>query len=513
MNPSTSSPNHWPNGVTYEIFVQSFADSNGDGIGDINGLAQKLDYLVELGIDAIWLMPIHPSPSYHKYDVTDYYGIHPDYGTMDDFKRFLKEAHQKNLKVVIDLVINHTSHKHPWFVESKKGSDNPYREFYIWRDYEEVKDEIAKKTITLDSDNITQWHENPDDTERYYGFFWWEMPDLNYDSPKVREEIYKVGRYWLEEIGVDGFRLDAAGHIYPDDRKEDAYAFWEEFRGEMQKVKPDVYLVGEIWGKPEKLAPYLNGLPSLFNFSLSEAITQTLQGKKEKPILQSLINTLEAYEAVNPEFIDATILSNHDQNRIMSELDGDIAKAKMAASLLFTLPGSPYLYYGEEIGMMGKKPDEQIREPFIWDEPGKDPLQTNWEELVYNGPDSIQSLAQQKEDSQSLFNHYKNLIQLRKAFPALREGNFQVLGQNAFVRSLSDSLTIVHNVTPTGEGFTLYPPVTKFPMALSLPSYHSIIIFQKEKEYYLKLLPEWVDIQPEKDTALVKKYLIPGSQD
>ncbi|MCB0847580.1 MAG: alpha-amylase, partial [Bacteroidetes bacterium] len=198
-----STMNTWSDKIFYEIFVQSYADSNGDGIGDLPGLTQRLDYLAELGIDAIWLMPVHPSPSYHKYDVVDYYGIHPDYGTMEDFKEFLHQAHQRGLKVILDLVVNHTSHLHPWFIESQKGPDNPYREYYIWRDLEEVKDEISKKELTTDSDNLTQWHQSGDDPERYYGFFWHEMPDLNFDSPKVREEVFKIGEFWLREVGVD----------------------------------------------------------------------------------------------------------------------------------------------------------------------------------------------------------------------------------------------------------------------------------------------------------------------
>ena len=145
----------WPNGVTYEIFVLSFYDTDGDGIGDFNGITEKLDYLRGLGVEAIWLMPINPSPSYHKYDVTNYRDVHPDYGTMEDFKRLVKQAHQRNIKVIIDLVINHSSSEHPWFVESQKGPDNPYREYYVWRDYKEVKEEISKKTVSLDSDNLT----------------------------------------------------------------------------------------------------------------------------------------------------------------------------------------------------------------------------------------------------------------------------------------------------------------------------------------------------------------------
>ena len=176
---------NWPNGVTYEIFVQSFADSDGDGIGDINGMTGKLDYLLDLGIGAVWLMPISPSPSYHKYDVTDYKGIHPDYGTMDDFKKFVEEAHEKNIKVIIDLVVNHTASGHPWFIEASSSPENPYRDYYVWADKDSIADQLAKKEISQDSDNITQWHAVNGDTtkEHYYGFFWGGMPDLNFDNP------------------------------------------------------------------------------------------------------------------------------------------------------------------------------------------------------------------------------------------------------------------------------------------------------------------------------------------
>ena len=173
----------WPNGTMYEIFVQSFADSNGDGIGDINGMTSKLDYLEDLGIKGIWLMPMGPSPSYHKYDVTDYYDIHPDYGTLDDFKHFVAEAHKRDIKIVMDFVINHSSNQHPWFIEAKKSKSSPYRDYYVWANIDSIKDQLAKKVITLDSDNITQWHQNEGDEEYYYGFFSGRMPDLNYDNP------------------------------------------------------------------------------------------------------------------------------------------------------------------------------------------------------------------------------------------------------------------------------------------------------------------------------------------
>ena len=179
--------NYWPNaGVTYEIFVQSFHDSDGDGIGDINGVTEKLDYIKELGANAIWFMPIMPSPTYHKYDVTDYKAIHPDYGTMEDFKRLLDEAHKRDIKIVIDMIINHTSTQHPWFEGAKSGEENSFRDYYVWAKKDTIASFLDKKVITLDSDNIRQWHDPGKGEHYYYGFFWGGMPDLNFDNPVVR---------------------------------------------------------------------------------------------------------------------------------------------------------------------------------------------------------------------------------------------------------------------------------------------------------------------------------------
>jgi glycosidase len=419
--------NYWPNaGVTYEIFVQSFYDSDGDGIGDFNGVTEKLDYVQELGANAIWFMPIMPSPTYHKYDVTDYKAVHPDYGTMEDFKRLLEEAHQRDIKIVIDMIINHTSTEHPWFQESKKSRDNPYRDYYVWAQKDTIADFLDKKVITLDSDNIRQWHDPGSGEDYYYGFFWGGMPDLNFDNPKVREEIYEIGRFWLEEVGVDGFRLDAAKHIFPDDRPLDNHEFWKEFRAKMEAIKPDVYLVGEVYDKKEIVAPYLPGLPALFNFdfhyTLLEAFNTAdgmLLPKKQKEIL-------DFYQNITPEFIDATISSNHDQPRLLNELGEDVDKYKQAIAVMLTMPGAPYLYYGEEIGMKGLKPDEHIREPFLWDVKAKDEGRATWIEPKYSIDSEVTPLALQRNDPNSIFNHYKSLINLRNTYPALALGKLSL---------------------------------------------------------------------------------------
>ncbi|MCH7396425.1 alpha-amylase family glycosyl hydrolase [Belliella sp. DSM 107340] len=451
----TKVENHWPHaGITYEIFVQSFYDSNGDGIGDFNGVAKKIDHVKELGANAIWFMPIMPSPSYHKYDVTDYKAIHPDYGTMDDFKNMLEVAHSKDIKVVIDLIINHTSSEHPWFVESRKGRDNPYRDYYVWAQKDTIADFLNKKTITLDSDNIRQWHDPGVGEDFYYGFFIGGMPDLNFDNPKVREEIYEIGRFWLEEIGVDGFRLDAAKHIFPDDRAEDNHAFWKEFRSEMTKIKPDVYLVGEVYDMKEVVAPYLPGLPALFNFDFHYTLLKAYEEEDGMLLAKNQKEILDFYQQISDEFIDATFSSNHDQPRLLNSLGGNPRKLKQAITILMSMPGAPYLYYGEEIGMLGKKPDENIREPFLWDIKANDTGRTTWIEAEYSIDDMVTPLAIQKSMSTSFFNHYREVIKLRNSNRALALGDLSLYEEElakplmAYYRSYKEQqLFVVHNLS------------------------------------------------------------------
>lgn len=447
-----TSTNTWPDGVAYEIFVQSFADSNGDGIGDFNGVTNNLDYLQELGIRAIWFMPIGPSPSYHKYDVLDYRDVHQDYGTIDDFRRLVEQAHARNIAIVIDLVINHTSREHPWFQASSADSTGPYSDYYVWATPEEIDATGTTKDVSEDSDNRDIWNEVDGRSARYYSYFGGHMPDLNFDSGRVREEIIDIGRFWLEEMDVDGFRLDAAKHIFPDDRADDSQAWWLEFKEIMQIVKPGVYLVGEVWSPAEEVAPYLKGLPSLFNFDLAQAIALAVNEETSHSFIQELDEIRRFYKSIEPGYRDAIFLGNHDQERIMSRLGGDKDKARLAASILMTLPGSPYIYYGEEIGMLGEKPDPSIREPFLWG--GKKSRQdTDWLKVVYSTPRTVTPLVEQLTDEDSHVNHYKKLIGLRNNSDALLKG--EMLSTNvgndqiiSFVRDFeSESLWVVHNLS------------------------------------------------------------------
>ncbi|MBN2909981.1 DUF3459 domain-containing protein [Polycladomyces sp. WAk] len=451
-----------PQGVFYEIYVRSFTDANGDGDGDLAGITSKLDYLndgrpdagKDLEVDGLWLMPITKSPSYHKYDVVDYYQVDPQYGTLKDFRRLVGEAHKRGIKVIMDLVVNHTSNQHPWFVSASRDKNSPYRDYYIWAD---ENTDIHEKGPW----GQPVWHETyPGSGDYYYGLFWSGMPDLNYDNPRVREEIIKIGKFWLKQ-GADGFRLDAAKHIYPDEQEAKNHEWWSQFRREMQKVKSNVYLVGEVWDAKERVAPYYAELDSLFNFDLSGRILQSLQQGQDAGIAALAAETGRMYAEVNPRAIDAPFLTNHDQNRTMSVLNGDVNKAKTAAAILLTLPGNPFLYYGEEIGMLGEKPDEYIREPFRW-YPGHGPGQTTWEEPRFNtGPNAV-SVQSQMHDPHSLLHWYRQWIRLRHRYPALTYGDLKPLSTNdarvAAYQRVSDGerLTVLHNLS--GQTVTVTVP-------------------------------------------------------
>ncbi|WP_339206815.1 alpha-amylase family glycosyl hydrolase [Paenibacillus sp. FSL K6-3182] len=458
-----------PGGVYYEIFVRSFYDTNGDGIGDLNGVTAKLDYLQELGVSGIWLMPINASPSYHGYDTTDYYAINPDYGTLDDLKQLLDEAHKRDIKVIMDLVVNHSSKEHPWFKEALKDENSPYRSWYTF----------AKQGEKVRADGAVggdPWHSYG--SLKYLGVFWEGMPDLNFDEPKVREELIKIGQYWLEQ-GLDGFRLDAAKHIYGDfastastpEIQAKNKAWWQEFRAGMNKVKPDAYLIGEVWDSLTVIAPYFDqALNSAFHFDLAGRLLSAADTEKDADLAYSLGRAYGVYEKLSGgTFVDAPFLSNHDQNRFMTVLNGNINHAKMAAAMLLTLPGTPYLYYGEELGMKGAKPDEYIREPMPWYSAASGGEgQTTWEKSRFNGNAETVSVEAQTADKNSLLNHYRELIKWRNEEPALRNGGiaeFKLEPANqklsVYVRVIaSERVLVVHNLSGEDQMTDLQPSKT-----------------------------------------------------
>ena len=454
----------WPHGVKYEVFVMSFADGDGNGKGDFRGLTSKLDYFSDLGVNGLWLMPIMPSDTYHKYHVIDYKNIDPDYGTLDDFRQFVEEAHRRDIRIITDFVVNHTGNMHPWFLEAQKGTDNPYRDYYVWAKKDSIRDQLFKKVKTFDSDNIRKWHPVGGDTlsEHYYGYFNGLCPDLNLDNPKVREEIVDVARFWLKEMKVDGFRMDAARHVFPDERAEDNHNFWVWFKEEMEKIKPDVYLVGEVWASSQVVAPYLKGLPSLFNFDLGYAITDVVKaGRDTINLVEKYKDIRDYYTSITTDYLDATFVRNHDQTRILTELKGDVNKARMAAAILLTMPGTPYIYYGEETGMLGDKlstyadqfgPDAFVREPFVWDIDKNDMVQTSWEVPRYSTDETVVPLSVQQSDPNSLYSFYKTLINFRNSRPALTYGGIEEAGIGAtelvaFIRRHENKeALVIHNV-------------------------------------------------------------------
>ncbi|MDQ8733804.1 alpha-amylase family glycosyl hydrolase [Paenibacillus sp. LHD-38] len=455
-----------PGKVYYEIFVRSFYDTNGDGIGDLNGVTAKLDYLKELGIGGIWLMPINASPSYHGYDTTDYYAVNPEYGTLDDLKKLLEEAHKRDIKIIMDLVVNHTSKEHPWFKEALADEKSPYRSWYTFAN----PDEKVRADGAVGGD---PWHSYG--SLNYLGVFWEGMPDLNFDEPKVREEMIKIGQYWLEQ-GLDGFRLDAAKHIYGDfastaitpEIQAKNKAWWQEFRAGMTKVKPDAYLIGEVWDSLTVIAPYFDqALNSAFHFDIAGRLLSAADKEQDADLAFSLGRAYGVYEkSSGGTFVDAPFLSNHDQNRVMTVLNGNLDHAKMAAAMLLTLPGTPYLYYGEELGLKGAKPDEYIREPMPWygSQDGGEG-QTTWEKPRYNPDPGAVSVEAQTQDEQSMLNHYRELIKWRNEEAALRDGGIaefklELANQklSVYVRAIAkERVLVVHNLSGEEQTTDLQP--------------------------------------------------------
>ncbi len=409
----------WREAVFYEIFVRSFQDSNGDGIGDFNGICQRLDYLQSLGITALWLMPIHPSPSYHGYDVLNYYAVNPAYGTLDDFKRLLSEAHRREMRVIIDFVPNHTSRQHPFF-QAALNPQSPYRNYYVWSESDPGQ---------TSSYGGPAWHKT--ENGYYYGLFWSGMPDLNYTNPEVTAQINKVVRFWLSEVGVDGFRLDAIKHLIEQDGKQEntpaTHEWLREFYTFYKDINPQAYTVGEVFGAGGTLIKAYGGgqeqMDQIFNFELANGYLNSALGEANSSVVSALKLTL----AGAPHGDYATFLTNHDQDRVMSELGGSVDKAKVAASLLLTGPGTPYLYYGEEIGMTGQKPDEYLRTPMPWSAEAGAGFTGGKPWMAINDDYAAKNVAAQENDYHSLLNHYRSLIALRRETPALRSGEVILL--------------------------------------------------------------------------------------
>lgn len=404
--------------IAYQIFPIAFADADGNGTGDIQGIIDQLDYLKnELYVDVIWLNPIHPSPSYHKYDVTDYKEIDLSFGNLEIYQTLLDEAHKRDIKVLLDFVINHTSSSHPWFVNAKSGPDSEYRDFYIWSDFKEVEYPSEKG-----------WYAVSGSEEKYFASFWSEMPELNFDNPLVREEIKSIAKYWLD-MGVDGFRIDAAKHIYDINEYpkgtpvlEKNLNWFLEFNHFMKEVKPESFLLLETWDSYNSIANYLIGSDSAFNFEIGTSIVSAVVSENRKNIQNKLPKVLKAYDKVTEHYVDSVFLANHDQDRVMSQLGGDVNKAKLAATIQMTLPGMSWIYYGEEIGMSGAKPDEDIREAMKWSANQETLPNSRWRQWKYNN--ELASLEEQRVDEASMFATYRALAKLKSTDAVIRFGAY-----------------------------------------------------------------------------------------
>jgi len=420
--PATADSDWRDGGVCYEIFVRSFYDSDGDGVGDLEGLIRKLDYVNDgdretrrdLGASCIWLMPIAASPSYHGYDVTDYYRIDPRYGTNSDFKRLIEEAHRRDIRVLVDLVVNHISDEHPFFKHAALYRDSPYRDWFRWSNTPGPNNEYGD----------SNWRRSPVRDEYYYGFFSPRMPDLNWETATVREEMRRVTRFWLEAMGVDGFRLDAVRHLMEDAKGTSTnvprtHDMLRDYAAHVRALDPDAFTVGEVFDSTDALlAYYPDQLDSYFAFEVADAILDAVRSGSSTRLLAAVLRLQDAV----PNDRWSPFLRNHDQTRTLTCLEGDVERAKLAATLLLTLPGVPFVYYGEEIGMTGDKPDPRLRTPMHWS-PGPAAGFTEgvpWEPLA---SDSLTAnVSAMDDDPGSLLNLYRELIHTRAAHPALGSG-------------------------------------------------------------------------------------------
>jgi glycosidase len=444
-------PPAWADRVFYEVFVRSFADSDGDGVGDLAGLTSKLDYLNDgdaattddLGLTGIWLMPVAESASYHGYDVTDYTAVERDYGDRAALREFVEAAHERGILVIVDFVINHTSSQHPWFEDALAGG--PHRDWYIWSDTNPVWPAVA---------GGNPWHRT-EAGDYYYGAFWEGMPDLDLRNPEVTAEIERVAGVWLDELGVDGFRIDAAKHLIEVDAQHqintpETMSWLADFAATVHAEHPDALIVSEVWDIARISSGYVPDSSDLtFDFGMATATVSALQTGRTPPIETALRETMESW----PVNRAAAFLTNHDQNRLMSQLNGDLPSARLAAFMLLTGPGVPFLYYGEELGMQGRKPDERIRTPMQWtaDGPGGgfsgavpwQPLADDWQTV---------NVASQAANPASLLATYRDSIALRQANRALLEGGTVLVdgGSDPVVGWLrvseGESLLVVVNV-------------------------------------------------------------------
>lgn len=433
---SNAQNNWWNKTTAYEVYVRSFFDTNADGKGDFNGLTQKLDYLndgkpetnTDLGIGLIWLMPINSSPSVHGYDVTDYRKVNPQYGSMANFRAMLDSAHRRGIKVIMDLVINHTSSQHPWFVKSA-ANDPFYRNFYRWETSAPIQTGPWGQQV---------WY--PKNGSNYYALFWSEMPDLNYNYQPVRDSVFSIAKYWLKDVGVDGFRLDAVMYLYENGNTlkntPETISFLKALNDSCEVWKKNSLLVGEVWDNAQTIALYTGKLDMCFDFNLATANITSANTSNVSSARSALVNaqqTLDTNQYGN-------FLTNHDQNRIFDELGNNINKNKVAASLYLTQPGVPFIYYGEEVAMKGSKPDQYIRTPMQWNTNAYSGFTVGTPYITVNSNFMNYNVKTLSADSNSILNLYRKLIHIRNKEEALQLG---------IVKNVINNFSAVHSYQRT----------------------------------------------------------------
>jgi glycosidase len=449
--PTLNTDAWWSKSVCYEVFVRSFYDSDGDGVGDLRGLTARLDYIndgnpasnTSLGAKCIWLMPIDKAMSYHGYDVTDYYHVDPRYGTDDDFRTLVDAAHTRGIKVIVDFVPNHSGSKNPWFQAALQDPASPYRSWYRWSSTQPSQKGPWGQQV---------WHKSPVRDEYYYGVFWHEMPDLNYETPAVLQEMQKVTAHWLKEMHADGFRLDAVPYLVESGNQlahtSGTHEVLRQLGSSIRTASPNSFTVGEMSDEsPQILASYYpDQLDAYFAFGVASATLRSAASGNASAFNQAV----RAANATFPKGRWAPFLANHDHERVMTQL-GDIGKARVAAGVMLMLPGMPFVYYGEEIGMVGAKPDETIRTPMQWSAEAGSGFTTG---TPWESPQSdwqTKNVAAQDRDPASLLNHYRRLIHLRNAHSALSSGDLSVATASdaavtAFVRrSTAETIVIIAN--------------------------------------------------------------------
>jgi len=489
--------------VIYQVHVRAFYDSTGDGIGDFRGLAQKLDYLQDLGITAIWLMPFFPSPLRDDgYDISDYRSVHPSYGVLDDFKAFLDAAHKRGIRVIMEMVLNHTSDQHPWFQESRSTRENPKRDWYVWSDVDTKYK--GTRIIFLDTE-LSNWAWDPVSKQYYWHRFFSHQPDLNYDNPRVREEMWDIMRFWLN-LGVDGFRLDAVPYLMEREGTNcenlpETHGVIKELRARLDQEFPGRMLLAEANQWPSDLRSYFgNGdeFHMAFHFPLMPRMFMGVKLEDRKPITEILKQT--------PEIPDVCqwclFLRNHDEltlemvtdmerdymydeyardkaqrlnlgirRRLAPLLDNDRRRMELMNGMLMSLPGTPIIYYGDEIGMgdnvnLGDR--NGVRTPMQWDGGWNGGFSAADPEVLYSplmlnpvyGYQAI-NVQSQKRFEHSLLSWTKQLIRVRKSSPVLGRGSIEFLYPAnhrvlAYLRKLgNETVLIVNNLSSKAQALEL----------------------------------------------------------